>query len=355
MPFRIGDHIIPFDDSEQLSEYQETHPITKDLIPLVRQWVEGNDLHAYTSGSTGSPKLIKLPRASVIKSAELTLQYFDIFSIDTMLLAMPVTHIAGMMMVIRSIIADCTLYIMQPHSRLSIPISKIKFTALTPHQFISSYNTDRKNFDRIEKVLLGGAPANLECERIAEAIKAEVYHGYGMTETITHIAMRRIASDHSRSYRGMHGVRFSLNDSGCLRINADHLSEPVETSDIAELIDNKEFNWKGRRDNVINSGGIKIHPEKIEQILSQLLETECLIIPRTDPTLGSRIALVVEGAYNILELNKKELTQLTKYEIPKEFTYLKIFDKTTSGKIDRLKNTEKAIRNNTFERLLFRE
>ncbi len=355
MPFKIGQHIIPFGEYQNLAHHRDDYPIVQDIIRLMDTWEEDKELIVKTSGSTGTPKQIILPRQSVIHSAQLTIDFFGISPQDTMLLALPVTHIAGIMMVIRSLVANCTLVITQPSSSIIQPHSKTKFLALTPHQFLNSYEEDETVYKRVEKILLGGAPSSPACNKVANDISAQVFHGYGMTETITHIALRQIGSRRSEIYKALPGVEFSVDDNMCLCIKATHLSEEIKTTDVVELLNEKEMVWKGRRDNVINSGGIKIHPEKIEQIFTSVLKTNSLIIPIPDERLGQKLGLLIEGEPMKLELHKEDLPALDKYEIPKYYSTMAVFDRTESGKIDRRKCIQKAQRNNTFERLLIRE
>jgi len=204
---------------------------------------------------------------------------------------------------------------------------------LTPFQFIESYNEDKKSFDHVGTVLLGGGPVgNLET-KMAKEVQSNVVHGFGMTETITHIATRNITEDF---YTALEGVTFSTHE-GRLIISSDHLEDQIETNDEVELLTPKTFIWVGRSDNVINSGGIKIFPEQVELKIAKLISANYFISSVKDKTLGEKLVLYIESLqasnFHDLKLRLKEI--LSKYEVPKEVYLLPKFLLTDTGKIRR--------------------
>lgn len=346
MAFIIDNLRIPFSDYRKLDQHQENHPFVIDIISLIDLWNDQtvSEIEVQTSGSTGVPKLITLSKSSLRQSALKTLKHFQLKKGDKALLSLPAKYIAGKMMILRAIIGELDIILKEP---CTFPMGgidfKVDFLPLTPFQFIKSYNQDKKSFESVRTVLLGGGPVgNMEI-KMAKEIHSKVVHGFGMTETITHIATRNITED---IYTALEGVTFSTYEDRLI-ISADHLAEQIETNDEIELLTPKTFIWVGRSDNVINSGGIKIFPEQVELKIAKLITAHYFISGEKDKNLGEKLVLYIESlqASNFYNLKHRLKEILSKYEVPKEVYLLPKFLLTETGKIRRQGTIDKYGKN----------
>jgi O-succinylbenzoic acid--CoA ligase len=319
-------------NSSLLSQYDEAS------LSFLKQWFSNaSTIEVQTSGSTGTPKKILLSKERMEASARLTLEYFGLKEGDTILQCLPSKFIAGKMIWVRAIVGELEVVVVQPSAN---PVKKlqqtIKFSAMTPHQVETVLNESKEKLDFIEILIIGGAPvSNALLERL-QSLKTKCFATYGMTETITHIAVKQLNhTGKSDEYEALPTVTFSLGEDDNLKINAPHISkEWLETEDIVRLTDETHFEWLGRKDFVINSGGVKLFPEVIEQKISQLIPNRFFVAKKEDETFGEVPLLVLEGV-KTFDLNV--LTNLvTKIEMPKAVIYLSEFKETKSGKIDRV-------------------
>ena len=346
MSFIISNNKISFASYRALSRYREEFPIVIEIIHLLDNWFDMNKdaIEVRTSGSTGDPKLISLSKSSIRKSAHKTINYFNLNSKCTLLLCLPVKFIAGKLMVIRAMEAGADLIILQPSTRPLAGISiDIDFVAMTPMQLTASLNYDDVTLSRVDVILLGGAPVSAALESAVRELDTAVFHGFGMTETITHIAMRRLNGLVPMSqYHAMPGVSFSIDDNERLVISAHHLLESILTNDIVTLHDEVSFSWRGRYDNVFNSGGIKLYPQDIERKIADLISNRYIICSAPDKILGQKCILLIESAdESSKKLIKENISKvLDTFERPKEIHLIHQFSETENGKIDR--NATKA-------------
>jgi O-succinylbenzoic acid--CoA ligase len=330
--------------------HKELLPVAHQLLDQPKEWLQEFaqviiDWHddrdfmtAQTSGSTGVPKTIKLSKESMTKSALKTGHYFDLPKGTHALAALPYSFIAGKMMVVRSLVLNWNYTIVPPQSNpLAYLEDEIDFAAMTPHQLSTVIRESRWKLGLVKKILLGGAPVGKELMQQIQSIESEVYLGYGMTETITHIAVKRLNGiDLSEKFTALSGVQFSTSKEGTLHIKADHLEKEIYTTDVVELINDREFNWLGRADNVINSGGIKIHPEQVEAKISSVLDQPFFITSRESELYGQEVILLVEGnAIDTLELMDRLSRQLSKKQLPKDIIFVPRFEYTDTGKVKR--------------------
>jgi len=214
-----------------------------------------------------------------------------------------------------------------------------KFCAMVPLQLESSIS----KLNQIQTVIVGGAPVSYQLMKLITDSSTKIFETYGMTETITHVAVRPLSQDDAgsdhKAFEILPDIAISQDDRKCLVINAPNISDnPLITNDIVELISEKEFLWLGRFDNVINSGGIKLLPEQIEQKLSSLIPSRFFVSALPDLKLGQKLILVVEGEKieGLQEIISK--ADLEKFELPKEIFYVSAFKDTTNGKIIREKS-----------------
>ncbi len=317
-------------------------------------WSDANEtIGVDTSGSTGKPKRILLKKEYMVNSAIATGDFFDLNPGDKTLLCLPADFIAGKMMLVRAMVLGLELDCAEPSSDPLKSISKkYDFCAMVPLQVENSL----KEIDHIKILIVGGAAISGTLKDKLRDISCEVFETYGMTETITHVALRKVnhgtASSNpstalrtgsvENSFRALPDLVFSKDKRDCLVINASKISDgPIKTNDVVNLISETEFEWLGRHDNVINSGGIKLVPEQIEAKLARLISKPFFVAGLPDEKLGQKLVLIVEGVADkdVVFQNLTELHSLNKYEVPKEIIWLPKFILTQNGKIRRKENT----------------
>ena len=190
-------------------------------------------------------------------------------------------------------------------------------------------------------MIIGGAPVDQGLVGKLRKVPTAIYETYGMTETITHIAVKEINPISKPYFKVLPNVTVSTDSRGCLVIDAPKVSDTgIVTNDMVELTADNQFTWLGRYDSIINSGGVKLFPEKIERSLSGLIANRFFVAGIPDETLGQKLILVVEGdsmdGDDLLhEIKMQE--KLSKYEVPKAIYFVKTFVETSTRKIDRLK------------------
>lgn len=302
-------------------------------------WLDENDtLPVTTSGTTGRPKQIRVSKQAMVHSAVRTAEFFDLPAGGAALLCLPVDFIAGKMMLVRAIVLGLELDLTPPTLHPEFPKDKnYEFVAMIPQQVENTID----QISQINVLLIGGAAMskNLRKKLIPHG---GCYETYGMTETLTHIAVAPV-QEPPAPFRTLEGVRVSQDSTGCLCIDAPHvLDQPIQTQDLVNCLDDQTFYFLGRKDFVINSGGRKLHPERIEQQLSGQIELPFFITKKADQTFGEVPVLVVEDPSNSVSAAVlKTLVGLDKYEMPKEIYTLPEFIKTPNGKIKREVNASR--------------
>jgi O-succinylbenzoic acid--CoA ligase len=315
-----------------------------EITDFINEWWDDKDfIVAETSGSTGIPKKVELDKVRVINSALATGDFFDFKEGENALLCISPKFIAGKLMIVRAIVWKLNLICVEPNSTPLDSFSgdvSINFAAMVPLQLQNSIS--ELSSKRVKKLIVGGGAVDISLMQQLANSDTEIYSSYGMTETITHIALKRLNGLNSdNKFRALDDVYFEVDDRNCLVIHAAKISrDKVVTNDIVELKNDKEFNWIGRYDNVINSGGVKIFPEKIEEILSKEISSTFFIGSVKDERLGERVVLVIDGNSEKVDLESIK-SLLPKYHSPKEVFYLDKFIRTDSGKINRKKTLEK--------------
>lgn len=309
------------------------------LGQFMSEWLDENsDIEVKTSGSTGTPKKINVSKSKMLQSASMTAKYFGFQPGQTALLCLPMVYIAAKMMAVRALYSGLNLYCIEPDSRplISIPIEEdIFFAPLTPMQL-----SDGLVPSHVKKILLGGAPLQYEQERRLQFVGAEIFHSYGMTETLSHVAVRRVNGPlKSPVYEALPGVRFQTNEDSCLEILVPFIDEVVKTKDVVDLVSETEFLWKGRLDSVVNSGGIKLFPEEIEKKMSSFMSESFFMAGIPDKTLGEKLVLIIESRpfpmQRISAMIDKIEKVLGKYEKPRDIFFFEKFKYTESGKVMR--------------------
>ena len=328
----------PYDSAGILAEGQNQTWI-QEVVETLERWNAGHDVQIQTSGSTGTPKVITHSHHSMCKSAEKTISYFNLTSESLLWCSLPAKYVAGKMMIIRALVGDMDLLLTKPNSNPLEDLDReVDFAAMTPMQLAIGMSEYNKTLKGIGQLILGGGPVDVLLESRLRGLDTRVYHTYGMTETITHIAVRAINGSNSTDYfKALKGVRFSMSSLGTLVISADHLPEDrIETTDRVDLLDAYSFRWKGRVDNVINSGGLKIQPEEIERSITPFMDSRFFVSSMPDAILGEKVVLVIEGLTHDQSQLKDKLAQvLPKLHIPKAILFIEKMIETPTGKIKR--------------------
>lgn len=337
----------------QLGQFKNAE---NSALRFCHNWLNGeNEFTLQTSGSTGRPKTINVSRNQLKASAKLTNSFLKLQRGYTSLICLDTRYIAGIMMLVRSLEAGMNMYLIEPTAN---PLEKIPtevtidFIALVPYQLETILASSGKSeLDKIKIALIGGAPLSSQYREELKQLSCTFYATYGMTETLSHIALQKLNGANAQDYfQVLPNISVKSDERGCLIINAPHLGpEPIITNDLVELISENQFRWLGRIDSVINSGGVKVIPEKIESVITPLM-AELNLINRffiaglPDRILGEAVTLIVEGEMLERKLEKTLLQRLKeklgKYEMPKSMRYLSKFIQTDTGKINKPKTLE---------------
>ncbi|WP_194852075.1 AMP-binding protein [Nonlabens antarcticus] len=296
-------------------------------------WMDDFSYHTvFSSGSTGTPKEYRLEKQHMINSARLTGERFNLHAENDILGCLPLSYVAGKLMMVRAIELGLHIDLVAPSKN---PLEKVTkrydFTALTAYQVKHSLDHLYKS----RKTIIGGGPVD---EAMVESLKnrhTRAYHTYGMTETSTHIGVRELYPNYEEYFTALPGIKVRLNRADCLIIDAPELTkEPVISNDLAVVKTEKTFKILGRTDNVINTGGVKIHPESVENKLSKHLDSRFFIASEPEKDLGQQVILFVEGEET--DLNSAfAKAKLDRFEKPRKVIFVKEFAETHTAKIDK--------------------
>ncbi len=324
---------------------KEGLPYQQELGSFLLDWLDNKDfIEVKTSGSTGKPKILKIKKQAMVNSAITTGDFFDLSPGKKVLNCLPSNFIAGKMMMVRAIILGLEVDMVVPSSLPRIDYEKkYDFCAFTPMQL--------KNFAKylksIKTVIVGGGRVSSHIKNLIKDKKPQVYETYGMTETVSHIAVKKLnhlsGDETDKYFTTLPNVNISKDDRGCLVIDAPNISEEkVVTNDLVVIHTDNRFEWIGRYDNVINTGGIKVFPEQIEEKLQDKMKGQQFFIHGIeDDTLGEKVVMVIEGGEKSIDETLFE--SLSKYEKPKSIFFTRKFKETASGKIHRAKTIESIL------------
>ncbi len=295
-------------------------------------------IRVFTSGSTGKPKPLLVEKRRMVNSARMTCRFLGLHEGDTALLCMPLDYIAGKMMVVRAVVGNLHLLSVAPsgHPLQGVSVhQKIDLGAMVPLQVYNSLmvGSEREKLKSIRHLIIGGGALDEKIEAQLKAFPNNVWCSYGMTETLSHVAMRKInGPDASPWYEPLENVHVGQNENGCLVVSAPDLCDgDVVTHDVVEMNpDGKRFMVKGRIDNVIDCGGVKMLAEEVEQLLAPHLVMPFYIARQSDEKFGEIPVLVIEkGQPNIEEIIKG---CLPKYWRPKRIVVVDDLPLTENGK-----------------------
>lgn len=349
LKFRLdGDYF----NREELKEVaysfvKEGKPHEQIMGDFLIDWLNDKEyIDVFTSGSTGKPKSIRLSKQAMVHSSLATGDFFGIHPGDSALQCLPSNFIAGKMMLVRAMILGLELDLVAPTSN---PLGKVEkkydFCAMVPLQVENSL----EHLHNIKTLIIGGAPASKNLIASLQGLSAKIFATYGMTETITHIAakpLNHLPKGSNANYKTLPNISVSIDNRNCLVIDAPRITdEKIITNDVVDIISETEFNWLGRFDNVINSGGVKLHPEQIEEKLHSLIHYRFFVTAVDDEKLGKKLILLVEDAAQNLDTTQllkiiQESKKLTKFEIPKAIYTVEKFVETDTGKIQRTKTLQ---------------
>ncbi len=319
----------------------------KKVFRFVLEWLNNNDtITISTSGTTGKRKSLSVPKSNIIKSAEITANQFGILPGMKSLLCLSVDYIAGKMMIVRSLVNHWDLMLQAPQGN---PVknldSRVDFAAMVPLQVNRALDESRDKLEMVRTLLIGGAPVSPVLEEKLQESSCKSYETFGMTETLTHFAVRPLFSDfRSEWFQTIPGVSIGTDRRNCLKVVADWFPENlIATNDVIEFKPPDRFKWKGRLDNVINSGGLKLFPEQIEKKLTPYMEVSFFIAGIPDNELGQKVGLFIEGKVKSEERLKVGIDKLGKYEKPKSIFICEAFYRTSSGKVNRKRTIDDSL------------
>ena len=306
-----------------------------ELNEFLAEWNNAADkVLVHTSGSTGSPQPLWVEKRKMLESARITCDFLNLRKGDTALLCMPLDYIAGKMMVVRSIERELRLISVTPSNHPLDGLTEAPtFAAMVPSQVYCSL--DNPLLRQIKHLIIGGGAINKGLSEQLRHFPNAVWSTYGMTETLSHIALRRLNGPSATDwYTPFDGVILSKTEDDCLVIDAPMVHDGVlKTNDIVEFNANGQFRVIGRKDNVICSGGIKLHIEDIEESLRPHLNVPFAITKKFDEKFGEVPVLILEKANQGISLDS--LKVLDRYSRPKDVAYIDSIPMTETGKISR--------------------
>lgn len=314
---------------------------------FVEEWNNDSEyVEVKTSGSTGEPKRMMVEKRRMLNSARITCDFLGLKPGDTALLCMSTDYIAGKMMIVRSIERGLKLISVPPsghplaqNSKFSILKSKLDFSAMVPMQVYNSLQVpeEKERLMAIRHLIIGGGAIDDAMEAELRTFPNAVWSTYGMTETLSHIALRRISGpEASEWYMPFPTVKLSTTDEGCLVIDAPEVcADTLTTNDIVELKPDGRFRVLGRKDNVICSGGIKIQIEEVERELKPYARVPYIISKKKDEKFGEIVVLLTEGDTDEMKAICEE--HLPKYHRPKLYQHIDQIPLTETGKPARQK------------------
>lgn len=330
-------------ENTRIHHGEEVRNITsdEDLIQFLTQLLDPKiqEISFTTSGTTGAPKQLLFTKEQIAASAQRTCDFFELTEKDTALLAMPTKYVAGRMVLARAALSGMKIQLgeISLNPLKNIPLQHaITFIAITPAQASILIENEWEKLNAIKTIIIGGGEIPLKLEKELMRLKGNVYATYAMTETLSHIALRKIGEKH---YFALPDVSFSVNEHDCLQVHVPYLyKEALQTKDVVQLIDHRTFIWLGRWDNVINSGGLKLYPENIERKLLMhpyLQKHRFYVSKKSDALFGNVPVLYVESASPEPTLLDDLNALLDKHERLKAIYTEAIFEETETGKIKR--------------------
>ena len=313
----------------------------KQVLSYLTTWFDDSaTVKVQTSGSTGTPKVFDVEKKRMRHSAKKTNDILGLKNGDSAMLCLPVDYISGKMMVVRAIERNLKLVVKTPSINPLIDLNeKITFCAMSPLQVENALD----KIHLIKIIIIGGAAVSATLKnKIRKQLNSQIeptrlYETYGMSETLSHIALKEIYPTQVKYFSVLDDIEISIDERGCLQIFAPKLNpELIITNDLVEVKNRKSFKFLGRIDHVINSAGLKIYPEQLESLVKQEIDNELVFLGIADEVLGQKLVLLIEGEEN--ESITKRLDHIsypTKNHQPKEIIFIKNFPRIPNGKVNR--------------------
>lgn len=339
----IGELRLSPKNWRQFAKELTAHPTwIQEIFQFLEEWFDNQEaIWVKTSGSTGRPKTIKLAKAAMRVSAQMTLDFFGLKPRSTFLLNLSPKYIAGKMMLVRAIEGNMSIIAVKPSLCPVASINQaIDFAAMVPAQVQECLDLYPEKFKQINTLIIGGGKAENKLIKGIQKTNVKAFSTYGMTETITHIAIKRLGDPSNPFFSVLPKVKIDTDKRGCLVINADHFAlSPIITNDLVSIYAPDQFEWLGRFDNVINTGGVKVSPEEIEQKLSNLMDRRFFVFGMPNEQWGEQVTLMLEGnkfpKEEVNSLLEKMKNVFPSPKRPKEILFCSKFVETPTGKIQR--------------------
>lgn len=307
---------------------------------FLREWFSDETMvKVQTSGSTGIPKIFEIEKKKMINSAVMTCNFLGLKEGDIALLCLPVEYISGKMMLVRSIERKLKLIVAEPSLKPAENLKEeINFCAMTPLQVENSLD----KLHLIKNLIIGGAATSesLKNKMLQLNLKdsSRIFETYGMSETLSHIALKQLVPEPEDYFTVFENVSISLDNRGCLKIFAPNVNaEVLQTNDLVEIKNGNQFKFLGRIDYVINTGGAKIFPESLEALVKKEIPNEVVFMGMKDESLGQKLILIIEGNKSEELIRKiSEIPFEKNFHKPKEIIFINEIPRTPNGKINRI-------------------
>ena len=336
-----------FNISDSSSEESSLSVFEAEVIRIVRRWQSKEAIFRFeTSGSTGDKKKIELSREILAYSAKTTLDALDPNrAFGSSLICINPRFIGGTMAIIRALVGNHHLTFIAPTANPLLFASESYFdlVSMVPLQVQTIIYEDPSLFKKVGTVIIGGAPLpNQTIDRLKNIECTRFFHSYGMTETASHFAIKNLKSDDK--YQVLGDAQIGLTDSLTLKVcGTVSGNEWIETTDLVSIENKNQFVWIGRSDHIINTGGVKVNPIEVEQVLAAQVDAPFIIAGIPDEKLGQKLILIVESSNLQTDLNL-DFSGLSKYHIPKEIVWVPKLNYTETGKINRRETVKELIR-----------
>lgn len=340
--------MIDFNNLEINNLHSQTE-FEKKVIFFLEEWLSDSEkVKVQTSGSTGAPKIFEIEKKRMLNSARLTCNFLELKQNDTALICLPVEYISGKMMTVRSFERKMKLTVKNPSLEpLKDLNQQVDFCAMTPLQVENSLD----KIHLIKNLIIGGAAVSESLKtKITHVlnkltVSTKIYETYGMSETLSHIALKEIFPETDAYFSAFENISVSKDERGCLQIFAPDLnSEILYTNDLVEINDDNQFRFLGRIDNVINSGGAKIFPEALESLVKKEIPNEVVFLGLQDEILGQKLIAVIEGEESEDVISKINKMQFEKsFHKPKEIIFVEEIPRTENGKVNRIQLKESLV------------
>ncbi len=342
-------------DQIKNGEWKESDLYFHQAFTFCQSWLNGQDtFEVATSGSTGKPKNIHIKRTQMQASAAATKAYFGIDHDSRILCCLNTWMIAGKMMLVRAMEWDVDVFLVKasanPLEETDLP-GKLDFVAMVPLQVQSIFNNPSSlaKLKQIKTLIIGGAPSNPDLINSLKKHQINAYQTFGMTETVSHVALASLIQD-ELVYDALPGVTIGADTGGKLWIQGPMSdNQKIQTNDIVDILNGSQFKWLGRADFVINSGGVKVFPEIIEEKIQGTIFEHFGSIPYfiyglPDERLNQKVVLVLEKTppenYSFDVLIESLKRHVNRFHLPKDIFFLEKFEFTDSGKINRIATAE---------------